>query len=615
MLILFHLNSKEPYNNQKFSMPNLSSFSNQIPVIVNTTSDEIQHVLEMLKKENIKIELDDIFERFIESRELGEEKESEEEEEKEEEKLKEKEWGVEEEVKEKVKEAEERIIKILEESSERIAELIEQDMLSTENIKENIEILSSVSEYIGLKEAVEEIEEKLKEEKVEEAMEIIREQNERIREEADNLKEAIDKIEDLEKEKAGIGKISEELSKLTEKSHPLDEEIENISDALKHLKEGGVLSKEIADSLLQELKAKQKIHENIIKKIREAVTSIEKTPEEKREAEIKGLIKEIRHGITEIEALSRRIERITSEVVKNIEKEIDNFVPKFFRKEDLHEVIKKIWINSTIDFIRDKIMRASMRKESEERTEKRAKIEAEEKYWSEKLASLIPELNSPLHIFDRKLKSILKPAEYKEAVLHSHRALISYLDKFSYELEEIYVNSFVFGKKQLRVEQIVENLEKKAEALSISQKDIAKIENLLEKNDLKALSEYIDELKFSKMRSRILVKNRRRHSNSTSRMLIKDLLQQLYAANYPIYLAKSLSSAVKDGKKAGKKNSVSDRRKIEILVKNIHSQIMEIEKAKSHAASDSLNRSHIHNLAKCLSKSYICLGCCDKLSS
>ncbi|MCS7109689.1 MAG: hypothetical protein NZ903_02755, partial [Candidatus Micrarchaeota archaeon] len=77
----------------------------------------------------------------------------------------------------------------------------------------------------------------------------------------------------------------------------------------------------------------------------------------------------------------------------------------------------------------------------------------------------------------------------------------------------------------------IENLERKAGSLSTSQKDIARIESLIEKNDFKALSEYLNELKLNKTHSRILVKNRRRHRTSTSKMLIRNLLQQLYAAS------------------------------------------------------------------------------------
>ncbi|MEM3814757.1 MAG: hypothetical protein QW054_00390 [Candidatus Micrarchaeia archaeon] len=247
-------------------------------------------------------------------------------------------------------------------------------MIPVEEIKDQVENEVTIAECLKMYE----IAELVREGQEVKIRELEAEIGEKLKNEIEAIQKEIEEINKIGKNEEGIENSLKKLNKLIKEKHSLEERIDKITEMLNKLKKAGVFKKEIYESFIDELKRTQQLEEQIVKTIESIIKEVEVTKEKKPSAEtirekLSKLAEKIRKEISLLQSLASRIEKIRIELEKETEKQILKEVreskPKLISIQNLENILTKVWINSVIEFITDKLIkiRAGRREEREER--------------------------------------------------------------------------------------------------------------------------------------------------------------------------------------------------------------------------------------------------------
>ncbi|MEM3944902.1 MAG: hypothetical protein QW054_00400 [Candidatus Micrarchaeia archaeon] len=452
---------------------------------------------------------------------------------------------------EKEREKERELIERIYERENQIEEKLEQILIPVEEIKDQVENEVTIAECLKMYE----IAELVREGQEVKIRELEAEIGEKLKNEIEAIQKEIEEINKIGKNEEGIENSLKKLNKLIEEKHSLEERIDKITEMLNKLKKAGVFKKEIYESFIDELKRTQQLEEQIVKTIESIIKEVEVTKEKKPSAEtirekLSKLAEKIRKEISLLQSLASRIEKIRIELEKETEKQILKEVreskPKLISIQNLENILTKVWINSVIEFITDKLIKSR---------------EREEKYWKERLNKVEKERNADFERFNRRLRSIFRPEEYKEITKHAKKSIVAFLRGIANNWSERWLEplELIEDIKGIKIEEkglniIIETLKRRISFISISSYDIQTMERIIKEdpdatNTLNALIDYMNEIRINGVFRKILVKNIRKYKNGAKPLLFKNLLKELYTVNIPAQISNTLIQAVTRNKK------------------------------------------------------------------
>ncbi|MEM4133869.1 MAG: hypothetical protein QXV73_01530, partial [Candidatus Micrarchaeia archaeon] len=385
------------------------------------------------------------------------------------------------------------------------------------------------------------------------------------------------------KSEEGVENSLQKLNKFIKEKHSFEERINKIGEMLNKLKRAGIFNKETYESFIDELKRMQELEEQIVKTIESIIKETEVTKEKKPSTEtirekLSKLADKIRKEISLLQSLASRIEKIRIELEKQTEKQILKEVreskPKLISIQNLEAILTKVWINSVIEFIADKLIKikAGRREETEGRRRAGRKEVKEERYWEDRLKEVEKERNADFERFNRKLRTMFKPEEYKEIAKHAKKSIVAFLrgiannwsERWLEPLESIEdIRGIKIEEKGLNI--IIETLKRRISFISISSYDIQTMERIIKENPdatntLNALIDYMDEIRINGVFRKILVKNIRKYKNGAKPLLFKNLLNELNTVNIPIQISNSfIQEATRDKKNMTEKDKEEEK--------------------------------------------------------